>query len=166
METLYDIALNVNDKHSSNSKNAFLHEGLQAIIDNLSDHEKLSLVATANKDRLVKRLSTILDRKEINLHDDLSTFLSSFKSVHTRTSYNHSLKRYLTYCDSLNIDPRLATYETARDFVLFLTNNGKSSVVIRQTLLSNLSMIICYPFTNCILAIPFLTSRYFLEKNV
>jgi hypothetical protein len=132
MKILYDIALNVNDK--IRSKNAFLNEGLQAIIENLSDHEKLSLVETANKDRLVKRLSTILDRKEINLQDDLSNFIASFKSVYTRTTYTYSLKVYLDYCDSLNIDPRLAIYETARDFLFFLTHNGKSSVVIRQTI--------------------------------
>jgi hypothetical protein len=131
METLYDIALNVND--NDRSKNAFLNESIQEIIENLSDQAKLSLFATANKDRLVKRLSTILDRKEINLQADLSNFISSFKSVHTKTTYKHSLKTYLEYCDSLNIDPRLAVYETARGFVLFLANNGKSSVVIRQT---------------------------------
>jgi hypothetical protein len=132
MKILYDIALNVNDK--VRSKNAFLNESIHEIIENLSEHEKLSLVETANKDRLVKRLSTILDRKEINLQADLSNFLASFKSVYTRKSYNHSLKVYLEYCDRLNIDPRLAIYETARNFVLFLTNNGKSSVVIRQTI--------------------------------
>jgi site-specific recombinase XerD len=132
IKILYDIALNVNKK--DRSKNVFLNESIQEIIENLSVQEGLSLIATANQYRLIKSFSTILDRKEINLHDDLSTFLSSFKSVHTRISYNHNLKRYLDYCNSLNIDPRLATYETARNFVLFLTNNRKSSVVIRQTI--------------------------------
>jgi hypothetical protein len=127
MEILYDITKNVNDKHSS--KDVFLNKDLHTIIENLSLQDQLSLLSTANKDRLVKRLSNILDRKEIDMEKDLS----SFKSRHTRTAYSHSLKVYLGCCARLAVDPRLATYETARDFVVYLTNKGSSSVVIRQT---------------------------------
>ena len=68
------------------------------------------------------------------MEKDITAFITSYKSVHTKETYKHSLSVYLDYCDSSNIDPRLATYENARDFVLYITNKGKSSVVIRQTI--------------------------------
>jgi hypothetical protein len=52
METLLNIALNVNSKKRS-SKNAFLNKDLQTVIENLSLQEKLALLSTANKARLI-----------------------------------------------------------------------------------------------------------------
>jgi site-specific recombinase XerD len=132
METLFDITRIVNSAHSS--KNPFLNEKIQTIIENLSDQQKLGIIETANRNRVTDTIAAILDRKEINLENDISSFLESLKSSHTRITYTHRLNVFLEYCNSQNIDPRLATYETARDFLQYLIHKGKSSVVIRQTI--------------------------------
>jgi hypothetical protein len=90
METLLNIALNVN---GNSSDNVFLNDRLQTIIDNLSFQEKISLLEQANKARLVHRLSTILDRKEIKLQETITSFLLLFDSSHTRNDITSLLVR-------------------------------------------------------------------------
>jgi site-specific recombinase XerD len=132
MNNLLDITRTVNSDLSS--KNPFLNEKIQTIIENLSDQQKLGIIETANRNRVVDIIATIFDRKEINLKNDIASFLELLKSRHTRITYTHRLDVFLEYCNSQSIDPRLATYETARDFLQYLIHKGKSSVVIRQTI--------------------------------